>query len=207
MRSVICIKECLSCNKSFNVTTKNKKRKFCSVECSVNFHRNNETNQTCPICGKKFYRKKSAQRSTILTCSVKCAVERKRIDNLDKYKNCPICGNLVKGGRTKFCSQKCRSQQQINDIKSGDCSDAKTLRNYYITIQGNKCEECNLRTWLNKPIKLELHHLDGNSENNNPQNLKLLCPNCHSMTPTWKSKNLGSGRFKRQQRRKAGLSA
>jgi len=36
--------------------------------------------------------------------------------------------------------------------------------------------------------------VDLNSENNNPSNLELLCPNCHSQTATYKSKNEGNGR-------------
>lgn len=46
-----------------------------------------------------------------------------------------------------------------------------------------------------KPVNVELEHIDGNSSNNNLSNLILLCPNCHSCTPTYKSKNRGKGRF------------
>lgn len=46
----------------------------------------------------------------------------------------------------------------------------------------NKCAICGLTEWLEKPITLQLHHIDGNSNNNNISNLQLLCPNCHSQT-------------------------
>lgn len=46
----------------------------------------------------------------------------------------------------------------------------------------NKCQQCNLTSWLGKSISLELHHIDGNVLNNNLNNLELLCPNCHSLT-------------------------
>lgn len=49
-------------------------------------------------------------------------------------------------------------------------------------IKKYECEICNNTKWLNKKIKLELHHLDGNNKNNELNNLQLLCPNCHSFT-------------------------
>ncbi len=52
-----------------------------------------------------------------------------------------------------------------------------------------KCYSCNLTEWLNKPIPLELEHIDGNSSNNKLDNLTLLCPNCHAFTTTYRGKN------------------
>ncbi len=52
-----------------------------------------------------------------------------------------------------------------------------------------KCMICNLETWLNNIMPLELHHIDGNSNNNKLDNLQLLCPNCHSLTPNYRAKN------------------
>lgn len=53
-----------------------------------------------------------------------------------------------------------------------------------------KCNQCNLQKWLNKPIPLELHHIDGNSSNNNINNLMLLCPNCHTFTDNYRGNKL-----------------
>ena len=52
-----------------------------------------------------------------------------------------------------------------------------------------KCSNCELTTWLNKPILLELEHKDGNHKNNQLINLCLLCPNCHAFTSTYRGKN------------------
>lgn len=49
----------------------------------------------------------------------------------------------------------------------------------------NKCSICGLTSWLNKPIVLQLHHIDGNNTNNELSNLQLLCPNCHSQTDNY----------------------
>jgi 5-methylcytosine-specific restriction endonuclease McrA len=56
--------------------------------------------------------------------------------------------------------------------------------------QNNKCLICNLSIWNNKSILLELDHIDGNKKNNNRQNLRMICPNCHSQTKTYKSRNM-----------------
>lgn len=52
-----------------------------------------------------------------------------------------------------------------------------------------KCCCCGLTEWLGNPIPLELHHKDGDKENNSLENLELRCPNCHYFTDTYKSKN------------------
>ena len=44
-----------------------------------------------------------------------------------------------------------------------------------------------------------MEHIDGNSENNNIENLELLCPNCHSLTPTFGALNKGKGRKNRKR--------
>jgi hypothetical protein len=56
-------------------------------------------------------------------------------------------------------------------------------------IRDAKCECCGLIDWLDNPIALELHHIDGNRFNNVFENLQILCPNCHSQTNNYGSKN------------------
>lgn len=48
-------------------------------------------------------------------------------------------------------------------------------------IKECKCEDCGLSEWQNKNIPLELHHIDKNHFNNDLLNLKIVCPNCHSL--------------------------
>ena len=52
-----------------------------------------------------------------------------------------------------------------------------------------KCEKCGIYEWMGSPITLEIHHIDGNRLNNNLDNLQILCPNCHSQTNNWRSRN------------------
>lgn len=56
-------------------------------------------------------------------------------------------------------------------------------------IKENKCEMCKCTTWLENPIPLELDHIDGIRHNHKLSNLRLLCPNCHALTSTYRGKN------------------
>lgn len=68
----------------------------------------------------------------------------------------------------------------------------KTLKTNLITQRGHKCERCENAFWLNQPIPLQLHHIDGDSQNNIATNLQLLCPNCHALTLNYCGRNIKS---------------
>lgn len=58
-------------------------------------------------------------------------------------------------------------------------------------IKEYKCECCGLSEWMNRPISLQLHHLNGIHNDNRLSNLQLLCPNCHSQTENFGTKGKG----------------
>lgn len=58
-------------------------------------------------------------------------------------------------------------------------------------VKEYKCECCGRTEWLGKPIKLELHHINGVKDDLRLCNLQILCPNCHAFTDNYRGKNIG----------------
>lgn len=59
-----------------------------------------------------------------------------------------------------------------------------------------KCEWCNIISWRGERIVLELDHINGNNKDNRRENIRLLCPNCHSQTSTFRGKrNTGKRKY------------
>lgn len=88
------------------------------------------------------------------------------------------------GGKEKY---------QLKDILVKDSKiSQKTLRDYVIkyNVIEYKCAFCgNIGNWLNQKISLELDHINGINNDNRQENLRWLCPNCHSITDTYCGKN------------------
>lgn len=74
-----------------------------------------------------------------------------------------------------------------NKIKSAAALQAITA------LRGHQCENCGLTEWMDRPIPLEVHHLDGKELNSELNNLILLCPNCHALTDNYRGRNINSG--------------
>jgi hypothetical protein len=97
----------------------------------------------------------------------------------------------------KAKSKEERKEQIFEEIKlTGRCESDKQwslqkkwLKLFLIERDGNKCSQCN---WCEKNpvtgnIPVHIDHIDGNKENNHLSNVRILCPNCHSLTPTYGS--------------------
>ena len=124
---------------------------------------------------------------------------------------CLNCGKDITSAKNtahKYCSNECQreyEQKQWVEKYKKDNSIAKStkwgkipapLRNYIFNKFENKCCECGwskINPYTNT-IPLEIDHIDGNSENNSEENLRLICPNCHSLTSTYRGANRGNGR-------------
>ena len=135
-------------------------------------------------------------------CSRACSIlfnNRKRASKATK-RLCLHCGKLTKN--FKFCSHKCNKvftyRQNVQMWLAGTHSGLRGIkvkllsnfvRRWIKESQQYHCALCNRITWRGQPITLEIDHIDGDWENNRPENLRALCPNCHSQTDTYKAKN------------------
>ncbi len=119
--------------------------------------------------------------------------------------NCLVCGIRTTSYVHKYCSRECHIQHKKiirnKSIESGEIVGAKNMKNYLLEKHGNIClnSDC-LWDFTKISITVELEHTDGNYRNTSLDNCTLLCPNCHSLTPTYKNKNKGNGReYRRKQ--------
>jgi hypothetical protein len=125
--------------------------------------------------------------------------------------NCAECQTFLSKKQIKYCSNKCQAQHQhslyiqrwLNGEETGMQGGEKVsehIRIYLIEKCGNKCSVCN---WsevnpTTGKVPVQIDHIDGDYTNNTECNLRLLCPNCHSLTPTYGALNTGKGRSKRR---------
>lgn len=96
-------------------------------------------------------------------------------------------------GAPERASQPARAQAAYRANPRRGCAfQSNHLRKRLIAenILTARCGVCMLTDWLGRPIPLELDHVDGDRENNLLDNLRLICPNCHAMTPTYRGKNM-----------------
>lgn len=116
---------------------------------------------------------------------------------------------LEKRFQIKYCSNKCQAtekyEESLKEWKNGSKTGSvgiqtkilsSSLRRYLFEKYDSKCSLCG---WceqhsITQKIPLEVDHIDGNSENNSEDNLRLLCPNCHALTPHFRNLNKGNGR-------------
>ena len=125
---------------------------------------------------------------------------------------CLNCGKELIKEQKKYCSNKCQREHQaqlkVDAWKKGEFNGmsgkygiSKYVRDYMLKKANFACELCgwNQINPITLKSPLEIHHKDGNYLNNTEENLQVLCPNCHSLTSTYKALNKSSNQEKRDR--------
>src|SRR6201991_3105719 len=126
-------------------------------------------------------------------------------------RQCRGCGTaLSKRSQKIYCGNACQAAARRKSsterwLESGEAwigtRRGHYIREYLAAAQSGRCAICGgSSAWLGLPLALVLDHIDGDPTNNRRENLRLLCPNCDSQLPTYKSRNRGKGRHYRRQR-------
>ncbi|SRR5258706_10962475 len=128
---------------------------------------------------------------------------------------CLFCGKKPRRLIYKYCSNKCQQSYQykkyIENRKLGleDGERGINTKNisqyvkiYLIEIYGEKCSICgwNTKHSVTGRVPLEIDHVNGNSEDSKEENLRLICPNCHSLSVNFRNLNKGKGRSWRKNK-------
>jgi len=85
----------------------------------------------------------------------------------------------------RICKER---REKLYETLSWDDLPKMEKRRRILTAQNGKCLICGLSEWLGKEIGLEIDHINGIHSDDSKDNLRILCPNCHSQTPTYRNR-------------------
>lgn len=192
---------CKNCKKEFYKKPANIKdtigdNHFCSIKCYRQYK--NIEDRYCINCNKILNHEQNK------FCSTSCAaiINNKLYPHKRKLQSyCINCNKLLNRTGKKYCNVKCQAsyrrnqfiQKWLNNEIDGTISTgcSNTIRDYLLKQANYKCSKCGWKevNVYSGNVPLEVEHIDGDWRNNKLENLIILCPNCHSLTPTYRALN------------------
>jgi hypothetical protein len=139
----------------------------------------------CPKCNKE-------HNKTGQYCSRSCGNSRTWSKEINEKRSAKLSGRRTSRGPADLEKWKENIKRAwLDKYNATPFSElgVENRRRRVFEEQNNCCNKCGLSEWRGFKISLELEHKDGNSSNNSRENLEGLCPNCHSITDTWRGRN------------------
>ncbi len=178
---------CLNCASEFEKSVSAVKRhpnNFCTRECAGKY---NGTRRHGPYNGRTIEQVDEAKRLRQNGASyteIATAIQVP-IHTLAKWVKDVSCPTTPRGNLLRRASLNVKPFEKLISNSA--------MRKRLIKTRGNQCEECGGSKWNGKTLTLEMHHIDADHSNRAYSNLQLLCPNCHSLTDTYKNKSRSGG--------------
>jgi predicted nucleic acid-binding Zn ribbon protein len=169
--------------------------------------------KTCPECNKSIAYKQRRNKYCSHSCAAATSNRKRHGHGAPRLRRiCERCGEPLRKGR-RFCSRRCsraaakEAQYERYDLLSSFEGERDgTVRRYLIMKLGLRCQICGITDWQGQPTPVIMDHIDGNSTNCSRDNIRLICPNCDALLPTYTGRNRGNGRHARRERYRQGKS-
>jgi hypothetical protein len=176
------IKKCPKCLHEFDDHSKWGPKKFCSRKCANSRTRTKEIKEKISKSVENFletHPRQKQEKSTSVCLSTKNKINRYKKKSVEEKKhNKEISVRKLK--ETKLAQYLATPFNQLG---------SENRRRRVFEEQNFSCSCCGIDSWQGEKLPLELDHIDGDNQNNKRDNLRALCPNCHSLTSTWRGRN------------------
>jgi len=190
--------------------------RFCSNSCARGFSTKNKRKEINEKVSKLFKGSKCIKGGLLKLCEYGCGQEGKYQLNNGKW-CCHKSFNKCSTVRKKNSIGVKKAHNENRAFTFSNCSEEtikKMVKSWKKTVKENqdllpfdkkskaekfriilesqngKCIKCGINDWNGKPLRLHLDHIDGDNQNDSQENLRYLCPNCHSQTKTYCGKNI-----------------